>query len=725
MDAGIIIESDCEVEKDKNDIVKIDEDLFIKRQVSNDDNLLGRVVSNEEEAFALYNNYALGIGFSVRKGKVRYSAGSKNVKQREYVCSKQGFKLDDISSENKMVNRLDTRTGCAAFIRFTVEKDVWKVTRFIPTHNHELASVRERHLLRSGRNISNAKAAVINTMVNAGIRTKDAFSFLSEEHGGFENIGFTKRDCYNHVNKQKLMKIDAGDAQSLMNYFKRKKAEDPMFFYAVQVDQKNRMTNFFWRDGQARIDYDCFGDVVSFDTTYRTNKYNLICAPFVGVNHHWQNVLFGCAFLLDEKIDSFKWLFQSFLESMGNRPPITIFTDQDSAMSNAIKVVFPTTHHRLCLWHISKNAPSHFGSLNSNPEFQKLWKKCCTGCESVIEFQETWDEMIRRYDISDNNWFNLMYTVREKWSTVFTKGSFTAGIKSSQRSESTNNLLTGIANITTSLTHFSLAYENIVAGLRSKELDEDFRCKQGKPVTAVKYSGILEHAVKIYTCKMYMLFEKEFLHSLATLWREVTNDGLFCTYEVKEEANERVHMVHFNIFNHQISCTCKKFESKGILCSHALRVFSVRNVTSIPNQYILKRWTKEAKRGMMLYEKNIHFPGNKEEVELVWRHSMMRIASNLIYKCQGNDSTRQMCQEGLMNLEVKLDRQLARLKLGEAHVDDNDDHGNVAKDKEKDEMPLLDPPHARPKGVRNARIKGHFEKRKTKSSTKISSTNII
>ena len=89
-----------------------------------------------------------------------------------------------------------------------------------------------------------------------------------------------------------------------------------------------------------------------FDTKYRTNKYNLICAPFVGVN--WQNVMFGCTFLLDETTDSFTWLFKSFLDSMGNRSPITIFADQDQAMSNAIGDVFPNTHHRLRLWHISK-----------------------------------------------------------------------------------------------------------------------------------------------------------------------------------------------------------------------------------------------------------------------------------------------------------------------------------------------------------------------------------
>ncbi|RYR78227.1 hypothetical protein Ahy_A01g002960 isoform B [Arachis hypogaea] len=37
---------------------------------------------------------------------------------------------------------------------------------------------------------------------------------------------------------------------------------------------------------RSRAAYEYFGDVVSFDTTYNTNKYNLVFCSFVGVNHH-------------------------------------------------------------------------------------------------------------------------------------------------------------------------------------------------------------------------------------------------------------------------------------------------------------------------------------------------------------------------------------------------------------------------------------------------------
>ena len=82
-------------------------------------------------------------------------------------------------------------------------------------------------------------------MVNVGISTKNTYLYLIEEVGGSENVGFTKKDCYNHVNTKKMSTINAGDAQSLLNHFKERQMEDLMFFYTVQVDQENRMINFF------------------------------------------------------------------------------------------------------------------------------------------------------------------------------------------------------------------------------------------------------------------------------------------------------------------------------------------------------------------------------------------------------------------------------------------------------------------------------------------------
>ncbi|PKU74018.1 Protein FAR1-RELATED SEQUENCE 5 [Dendrobium catenatum] len=113
-------------------------------------------------------------------------------------------------------------------------------------------------------------------MTEAGIRTIDAFSFLVDEVGSVENIRFTRRDAYNFIKKIKEQRLNV--------------------------------------DGIGRIDYDCFDDVVIFYTSYRLNNYNLVCAPFIGVNNHLKNILLGVAFLSEETIESFMWVFTTLCE---------------------------------------------------------------------------------------------------------------------------------------------------------------------------------------------------------------------------------------------------------------------------------------------------------------------------------------------------------------------------------------------------------------------------
>ena len=76
-----------------------------------------------------------------------------------------------------------------------------ETTHFNSKHNHELAKLEERPFLRLNQKINDAQLGVIKTFKEAGIRTISAHSYLAEEVGGFENVGFIKQDCYNVVNK--------------------------------------------------------------------------------------------------------------------------------------------------------------------------------------------------------------------------------------------------------------------------------------------------------------------------------------------------------------------------------------------------------------------------------------------------------------------------------------------------------------------------------------------
>ncbi|CAL8161719.1 unnamed protein product [Prunus armeniaca] len=51
--------------------------MIINRMESFEEDLLGKVVSTEEEAYNLYNSYAMRTGFSVRRGQKRYNTNKQ------------------------------------------------------------------------------------------------------------------------------------------------------------------------------------------------------------------------------------------------------------------------------------------------------------------------------------------------------------------------------------------------------------------------------------------------------------------------------------------------------------------------------------------------------------------------------------------------------------------------------------------------------------------------
>jgi len=69
------------------------------------------------------------------------------------------------------------------------------------------------------------------------------------------------------------------------------------FYYEIDTDAENRIINVFWTNVRSRATSVDFGDIISFDITYLTNKYDISFTPFVGVNHHGHSILLRCGLL--------------------------------------------------------------------------------------------------------------------------------------------------------------------------------------------------------------------------------------------------------------------------------------------------------------------------------------------------------------------------------------------------------------------------------------------
>ena len=132
------------------------------------------------------------------------------------------------------------------------------------------------------------------------------------------------------------------------------------------------------------------------------------------MNHHCQNILFRCAFLLDETTESFIWLFESFLELMGGHKQKTIFTNQCQAISNTIEKVILEAQHRLCLWHLSQNAFKHLLHYLKKLDFKVLFHRCLYNCVTKEEFEEVWNQLLKVVDISQSSWLRRFYELQQK-----------------------------------------------------------------------------------------------------------------------------------------------------------------------------------------------------------------------------------------------------------------------------------------------------------------------
>ncbi|XP_026452146.1 protein FAR1-RELATED SEQUENCE 5-like [Papaver somniferum] len=304
----------------------------------------GMEFKSYKDAKEYYIEYGRRNGFTIRVRSTNKTLVSLGEVTAAYtVCSREGKheKKENVEGIDKKGKRCSIiKCGCDTkmHVLFNEENNIWTVMAFSDDHNHKFVSPTKRIRMRSNR------------YMPEGVKDMtEVFNLENIEVGkvplvfGGATIGFNKRDCWNHLFNVRHKNLEVGDAQSIMDYLHMRQSENPQFFYRVQVDEHGRAVNFFWVDARSRMSYEQFGEVVFFDTTYRTNKYDMPFAPFTGVNHHYQTIQFGCALLQDETEITFQWLFHIWLESMGEKHPLAIITDQDTAMALAIKKVFPNS----------------------------------------------------------------------------------------------------------------------------------------------------------------------------------------------------------------------------------------------------------------------------------------------------------------------------------------------------------------------------------------------
>ncbi|KAL7264194.1 hypothetical protein ACSBR1_002196 [Camellia fascicularis] len=377
------------------------------------------------------------------------------------------------------------------------------------------------------KKISVSQATEIDLAEKSGIHLNATFELMGNEASGRESLGFTKLD-------QKI-------------YLRTKRQKSLAY---READSEEQITNIFWANAQMTMDYGQFGDVVTFDTTCKLNSAHRLFASFIGFNHHRETVIFGATLIYDETADSFIWLFRRFLDAMSSKAPKIIFTDQDAAMAKAIPIVMPNTKHRLCTWHLMQNALWHANSIFKDKE--------------------------------------LTFGVKEKWGWPYVRNAWDASMSSTQLGESFNAFLKDFIQSDHNVMQFFMHFDQVLCEKRNKELQAKYALCQKLLRVNIKVK-IMEHAADIYTTKIYEEFQDEYVKSLEVNIEETEHDGESTVCTILDNDGVKVRKVRVEC-DGSLTYNCRKFEIKGILYSHCLKILrDTLKFKEIPSQYILKK----------------------------------------------------------------------------------------------------------------------------------------
>ncbi|KAG6536338.1 hypothetical protein ZIOFF_001392 [Zingiber officinale] len=468
--------------------------------------------------FTVYQEHARLKGFSVAKRAAHKVSGED--KYVVIICDRGRKRRFEISSKRidcpARINAIKQVNGC------------WVVSKICINHNHDL---------------------------NPEMSCKN-IKLLEVQAGGPENLGCLPKDCRNFIEKRRRLRLGDGDAEAIRKLFITMQLRDRNFFNLMDVDDEGRLCNVLWIHPRSKAAYEEFHDIISFDTTYLVNKYKMPFATFVGINHHGQSILLGCALVTHEDARSFKWLFMNWLEAMGNIHPTAILTDQCESIRITLRDVMPNTIHRFCLWHILSKVPQKFKNV---VDFDK----------AIVEFKAM---------VYDNI---TIGTFESKWAEFVRSHGMEGSMISTQRSEGMHAYFDGYVHSMSTLKQFVEQYEIAISNKIQKEFraDHESKSKVMKCISQFEWENQFQRS---YTNSMFNLVQKEIMRVL------------YCHFisPTEEESIEAINHVGIEKYKVLERSIVNNWYHKEFTYT----VMSMKDIHTINERYLLRRWRKDVPR---------------------------------------------------------------------------------------------------------------------------------
>ncbi|XP_074283377.1 protein FAR-RED IMPAIRED RESPONSE 1-like [Silene latifolia] len=321
--------------------------------------------------------------------------------------------------------------------------------------------------------------------------------------------------------------------------------------------------------------------------------------PFTGVDNHKRSVTFCAALVAHEDVDSFQWVLKRFLVALGGKESNYIITDQDPGILKAVPLVFKKARHRFCMWHIMNKVPTKYGVTREDyiVFIRKLNTIIWDEDIEAAEFDARWEEIGEEHGLNNIDWFKEMFSKRNQWVMAHCRDlEMGAVMRTTQRSKSENSFFKRFEGKSGTLLEFFLRFKSAMDQQRHthKKLDNEDKHTSPKMET---HLALEADGAKVYTHKVFKEFQEEAKYSIDTCksrgFAEI--DSLEVT-TVRDASRDRNYDVTYCPVTYKASCSCRMLERKGILCRHIIWIYSSNGVKTIPDEYVVNRWCKDALR---------------------------------------------------------------------------------------------------------------------------------
>jgi hypothetical protein len=110
--------------------------------------------------------------------------------------------------------------------------------------------------------------------------------------------------------------------------------------------------------------------------------------------------------------------------------------------------------------------------------FKREFHDIVTNILCPHEFENSWKDLVRRYNLSDNNYMTRIFDKRTMWEKPYFLGVFYGGMTSTQRIESANHLLKTYIPRFATMHLFVSKYQEMLSGIAAEEAREDHVTRQ-------------------------------------------------------------------------------------------------------------------------------------------------------------------------------------------------------------------------------------------------------